>query len=135
MVNSLVQFTDLPDEILMTIFKKLYNVEVLYSLWRVNKRFNQIVRDLVFTSHLTLSRGSTNGLICSLEDTLLDQFCLQILPEICDKIKWLNLESLSMERILTAANYPNVCGLGLYNIDEKIAMRIFGMILDFGFLN
>ncbi|CAF4381930.1 unnamed protein product, partial [Rotaria sp. Silwood2] len=41
---------------------------------------------------------------------MLDRFCLQILPEIHYKIKWLDLESSSMERILLATNYPNLYG-------------------------
>ncbi len=39
-----------------------------------------------------------------------------------------------MERILLTANYPNLCGLGLYNIEEKTATFILnGMIFDFSF--
>jgi hypothetical protein len=66
---------------------------------------------------------------------VLDRFCLRILPQIHDKIKWLNLESLSMERILLATDYPTLCGLGLYNIDKETAMRLFrGNEFDFHFL-
>ncbi|CAF4291141.1 unnamed protein product, partial [Rotaria magnacalcarata] len=48
MKNLLVQLDDLPDEILMYIFKKLYNGEVLYSLMDVNQRLDRIVRDTIF---------------------------------------------------------------------------------------
>ncbi|CAF0755522.1 unnamed protein product [Rotaria sordida] len=59
--------------------------------------------------------------IYPLPDPMVDQFCLQILPEIHHKIKWLNLELLSMERILLATNYPNLYGLGLYDLQiEKV---------------
>ncbi|CAF3798504.1 unnamed protein product [Rotaria sordida] len=51
---------------------------------------------------------------------MLNRFCLQILPEIHDKIKWFNLESSSMKHILCARNYPNLYALGLYNIDEDL---------------
>jgi hypothetical protein len=56
---------------------------------------------------------------------MLDRFCLQILPKIHHKIKWLNLESRSMERILLAKNYPNLNGLGLYDIDVEKALSLF----------
>ncbi len=41
---SLIQLNDLPDEILLIIFKKLNNIELLYSLINVNKRVKKIVR-------------------------------------------------------------------------------------------
>jgi hypothetical protein len=51
---SFIKLTDLPDEILMIIFKKLYNFEVLYSLIDINDRLNKIALDSIFTSDLTL---------------------------------------------------------------------------------
>ncbi|CAF1443805.1 unnamed protein product, partial [Rotaria sordida] len=56
---------------------------------------------------------------------MLNRFCLQILPEIHDKIKWFNLESSSMKHILCARNYPNLYALGLYNIDEESVRCLF----------
>ncbi|CAF3775906.1 unnamed protein product [Rotaria magnacalcarata] len=49
MKDLLVQLDDLPDEILMYIFKKLCNGEVLYSLMDVNQRLDRIVHDTIFT--------------------------------------------------------------------------------------
>ncbi|CAF2823186.1 unnamed protein product [Rotaria sp. Silwood2] len=67
-----------------------------------------------------------------LSDPMLDQFCLRILPEIHHRIKWLNLESSCMKQILLATNYPNLCGLGLYNIDSEKALSLFiGKTLQF----
>ena len=54
MKHSSVELNDLPDEILMIILKKLYNVQVLYSLIGVNKRLDTIVNDSIFTNNLTL---------------------------------------------------------------------------------
>ncbi len=63
-------------------------------------------------------------------DSILDRFCSHILPEIHKKIKWLELESLSMERVLRAINYPNLYGISLYNIQAETAIRLFtGKIL------
>ncbi|CAF0753505.1 unnamed protein product [Rotaria sordida] len=69
--------------------------------------------------------------IYPLPDPMVDQFCLQILPEIHHKIKWLNLELLSMERILLATNYPNLYGLGLYDLQiEKVKYFVTETLVD-----
>ncbi|CAF2779841.1 unnamed protein product [Rotaria sp. Silwood2] len=125
MKHSSVELNDLPDEILMLILKKLYNVQVLYSLIGVNKRLNKFVHDSIFTSHLTLMRCFLDDTIDPLPDPILDRFCLQILHEIHHKIQWLNLESSSMKRILLATNYPNLFGLGLFDIEIETALSLF----------
>ncbi|CAF3778047.1 unnamed protein product [Adineta steineri] len=118
------ELNDLPDEILMNILKKLFNTEVLYSLIDVNKRLNTIVRDPIFTNDLTLMRCLSNNRNYPLPDPILDRFCLQILPSIRFKIKWLNLESSSMKRILNVTNYPNLYGLGLYDLEIETARSL-----------
>ncbi|CAF4649203.1 unnamed protein product, partial [Rotaria sp. Silwood1] len=52
----------------------------------------------------------SNGLLYRFTNTILDRFCLQILPKIHHKIQFLNLESSSMERILLSTNCPNLYG-------------------------
>jgi hypothetical protein len=129
---SFIQLDDLPDEILVIILKELFNVEVLYSLIDVNHRLNRIAHDSIFTSHLSLMKYFSDVSIYPLSDSMLDQFCFQILPSIHHKIKWLNLESSSMERILLTTNYPNLYGLGLYNISIGKTLFLFiGKILQF----
>ncbi|CAF4062341.1 unnamed protein product [Rotaria sordida] len=133
--HSSIHLDNLPDEILLIIFNKLNNTTLLYSLLGVNKRLNKILYDSIFTNHLTLLRRKPNHLIMfqslsshliyPLVDQILNRFCLEILPEIHDKIEWLDLESSSMERILLATNYPNLSGLGLYNIQAKRAIDLF----------
>jgi len=125
MEHLLVELNDLPDEILMIIFKKLNNHSLLYSLIGINKRLNTIVRDPIFTSHLTLVRRSSYDSIYPLSELKLDRFCLQILPEIPYQIKRLDLESSCMERILLATNYPNLHELGLFDIDIETARSLF----------
>ncbi len=124
MQSSYVKLNDLPDEILLIIFKKLANIEVLYSLFGVNKRLNKIAHDSIFTNYLTLFMPRSNGFVYSLPDAILDRFCLHILPKICKKVEWLDLESRSMERILLT-NYPNLTRLGLYNIHIETLNRFF----------
>jgi hypothetical protein len=119
-----IKLNDLPDEIIVFILRKLYDVEVLYSLIGVNKRLSTIAYDSIFTSHLTLTYF-LNDSAYPLPDPMLDRFCSPILHEIHHKIKWLNLERTSMQRILLATNYPNLYGLGLYNIDVEEAISLF----------
>ncbi|CAF3121985.1 unnamed protein product, partial [Rotaria sp. Silwood2] len=125
MEHSYIQLNDLPDEILIYIFKKLTNAEVLYSLSGVNKRLNKIIYDSVFTNDLSLMMSTSNGLVYSLSDLILDRFCSYILPSIHKKIQCLHLESLSMERILRGRNYPNLYGISLHNIQAKTAIDLF----------
>lgn len=115
--GSLIELNDLPDEILLMILKKLDNIPLLNSLMHVNRRLNTVVCDPIFTSHLTFMKR--------LSDSILDRFCSQILPEIHCRIKWLDFETSSMERIFLAADYPNLYGLGLFDISIKTAVSLF----------
>ncbi|CAF4567501.1 unnamed protein product [Rotaria sp. Silwood2] len=125
MEHSMIQLDDLPDEILMMIFKNMCQVDVLYSLIDANQRLNTIVHDSIFTDHLILLEHLSDGFICSLTDSILDHFCSQILPKINHKIKRLDLESSSMERILSATNYPSLHELSLYNINLNTFAQYF----------
>ncbi|CAF1264653.1 unnamed protein product [Rotaria sordida] len=126
MINSCIGLNDLPDEILMIIFKKLNNIDILYSFYGANQRLNKIIHDPTFTSCLTFVEWSLDNFIDLLScKTILNQFCFRILPEIHNKIKWLGLESSSMKHVLRAAHYPNLDSLGLYNIDEESIRCLF----------
>ena len=135
MEYSSFQLNDLPDEILMMIFNKLDNITLLYSLIGFNIRLNKIVCDSIFTNCLTLlnivpsrwivQRSPSIYFTYPLLNPILDRFCLHILPKIHQKVKWLNLESFSMERILLSANYPNLSGISLYNIQIERAVHLF----------
>ncbi len=116
----------------MITLKKLYNADVLYSLIGVNDRLNTIAHDSIFTSHLTLMKYFSDDSIDPLPHPMPDRLCSKILPEIHHKIKWFHLESSSMKRILRATNYPNLYGLGLYNIDIETAKSlVIGKIIQF----
>ena len=83
----------------------------------VNNRLNKIIRDSLFTNSLTFVEWFSNN--------FLNRFCLQILPDISEKIEWLYLEESSAKNILRAADYPNLYGLGLYNMNLQRARRLF----------
>ncbi|CAF3322468.1 unnamed protein product, partial [Rotaria sp. Silwood2] len=59
----------------------------LHSFIRVNKRFNKLVRDSIFTNHLTMTRCSFGEPSPPSNDPVLDRFCSQILPSIDHQIK------------------------------------------------
>ncbi|CAF4115829.1 unnamed protein product [Rotaria sordida] len=124
MEHSFAQLMDLSDEIVMIILNKLDNVEVLYSLMNVSTRLNQIVQDSIFTTKITLMKST--DLTLTLPDAVLDRFCLKILPKIHHKIKWLNLESASMERILLVADYPNLRQLDIFINHEEPVLNLIG---------
>ncbi|CAF3385449.1 unnamed protein product [Rotaria socialis] len=125
MEHSYIQITDLPDELLIMIFKKLNNMQVLQSVLDANIRFNKIARDSTFTSRLTLFRWSSDNFIYPLADSILDRFIIQIIPQVHHNVKWLGIESSSLQRILLAAKYPNLNGLVIFNISEEITRRLF----------
>jgi hypothetical protein len=54
MNNSTVGIVDLPDELLLTIFKKLDNFDVLYLLMGVNKKLDSVACDINFTRSVDL---------------------------------------------------------------------------------
>lgn len=121
---SSVQLNDLPDEVLLKIFKILSSVEVLSSLLGVNERLTRVVCDPVFTNSLPLLIHHSCNSISPLPHSTLDRFCLQILPKVAHNIKWLHLEYSTMERIFLSANYPNLYGFSIYNIEPKTALRL-----------
>jgi hypothetical protein len=126
MNRSSLQLKDLPDELLVFIFKQMNNVEVLYSLFGVNERFDSILQDSIFTNRFNfLKCSSTKFLSIFSPDIIFSRFCAEILPVIRDKIQWLDIDSSSMKQILCAADYRNLHGLGLFNIEEETIRSLF----------
>ena len=112
MENQFALLMDLPDEIIMLILKKLDNVDVLYSLMDVNARLDRILHDAMFTKKIDLSQKLSS-------EKTLDRFCFEILPKIHHHIQWLSVDTLSMERIFLAADYPNLNQLDLFIINKE----------------
>ena len=126
MNQSNVSLLDLPNEILLIILKKLNNMDVLYSLLDVdNQRLDIIVREETFTKSLNFILTTITDDVLSIADSILDRFCMNILPKIDYNVKSLILESGSMERILLAADYPNLTELKLYNVNDHIVSYHF----------
>ncbi len=123
MEDSFIHLDDLPDEILMIIWNKLHEFEVLYSLIGVNKRLDAIVQDPTFTSDLTLIPPRND--LKQFVNRILYRICDEVLPKIHDKIKCLNLESTFMDHILLAAEYPNLHKLAFYDLSSETARDLF----------
>ncbi len=74
--STVISILDLSDEILLTIFKKLNNVDVLYSLVGVNKKLDKLIRDVVFTRSLDFVATLSNEENDSRINSILDRFCI-----------------------------------------------------------
>ncbi|CAF1553732.1 unnamed protein product [Rotaria sordida] len=123
---SNIGLLDLPYDILLIILKKLNNIDVLYSLLDVdNQRLDVIVQENTFTNTLNFVLTTSTDDISPFTDSILDRFCINILPRIHHNIKSLILDSISMERILLAADYPNLTELKLFNFNGKIVSHYF----------
>jgi hypothetical protein len=126
MNRSNLTFVDLPYELLFIILKKLDNMNVLYSLLDVdNQRLDRLVKEETFTRTLNFVITTSTKDILSIADSMLDRFCVNILPKIDYNVKCLILETGSLERILRAATFPNLTELKFFNCNEKIVSRYF----------
>ena len=126
MSKSSVGLNDLPDELLLHIFRKLNYVDLLHSLQNVNQRLNRIIHEPIFTTQLDFVQWLPHKYINLLSSQImLNRFCSQILPDIHENVKYLDLESSSMRDVLCAAKYPNLHTLGLYNINEESVRSLF----------
>ena len=118
-----INLIDLPNEILFYILKKLDNVDVLYSLFGIkNKRFDNIIRDETFSNTLNLALLNPDTTIM---DSIFDQFCNCILPQIHYNVKCLVVRSASFQRILIAAHYPRLSELKLVDFQRDGSLHYF----------
>lgn len=122
MNHSFIGINDLPDEIILMIWNKLNNIDVLYSFVGVNQRLNKLVRDPIYTRSIQLIKANK---YCSLPDSTIDRYCLDILPEIHQYIECLILEPSSIERILLSSDYPRLYKLTFTKIHEDFVLRHF----------
>jgi hypothetical protein len=118
MNRSNVHLLDLPDEILLIILKKLNNVDVLYSLLDINDgRLNILAQENTFTNILKFVSIDNMSLI--------DRFCIDILPRIHHNVKCFIFNAYCMERILLVTDYPNLTELIIFYFDQRIALNHF----------
>lgn len=123
MAHSAVQLLDLPDELLLTILKKLECVHMLYSLEGTNKRLDAMVVSKSHTNVLDLVMNIDDNDVCLTLDTILARFCSHILPRIRHNIQSLILEEVHVERVILACKYSNLCNLTIVNSEADFARR------------
>jgi len=116
---------DLPDEILFTVLKKLDNMNVLYSLIGIGiKRLDLLAKDKTFTNTLNFVLTDVDG-VCSIPDPILNRFYNDILPQIHCNVKCLIFETMIMERILLAGDYPNLTQLKIFKFNRDFVSHYF----------
>lgn len=123
MNRSITSIIDLPNEIILTIWDYLNQIDILHSFIGINNRFNKLARRIFYNCSIQLIQTNSEGGICSLPDSILDRYCFDILPQLSSDIQCLTLEPQSMERILLATNYPRLKKLILLNLDQQWALH------------
>ncbi|CAF0933832.1 unnamed protein product [Adineta steineri] len=122
--NSCISIVDLPDEILLSIFNKLSNFDVLYWLVGVNIKLDNIARDRKFTQSIDLTSISSSEKDDPKTNAILDRFCLDILPRIHNNVKCLTIDGCFLERILHSNKFFNLQTITLINLDVNMASHI-----------
>ncbi|CAF3191566.1 unnamed protein product [Rotaria socialis] len=101
-------------------------MDVLYSLLDIkNQQLHIIAQDKIFTNILNFVPILSTNDNSSISNRKLDRFCFEILPQIHHNVKCLILESVSIERILYAVEYPNLTQLKIFNFNKEIISRYF----------
>ncbi|CAF2987958.1 unnamed protein product [Rotaria sp. Silwood2] len=127
MTEHNVHLLALPNEILFLILKKLDNIDVLYSLLGINnQRLDIIAQEQIFTNMLNfVSISQSTDEISSIPGSILDRFCIDILPRVHQNVKSLILEPVSLECILRGGSYPNLTQLQIFNFNKAVVSRCF----------
>jgi hypothetical protein len=125
MNNLFTGILDLPEEILVNIFNKLHNLDVLYSLIGSNRKLDKIACDRTFVQSIDLTRIFSNEKDNSKTSGILDRFCLEIIPRIHNKIQHLTIETCLLERILYTNEFINLHRITLVNFNIYMDSKIF----------
>ncbi|CAF0922176.1 unnamed protein product [Rotaria sp. Silwood1] len=122
-----VHLLDFPNEILFLILSQLNNIDVLYSLLDIGiRRLDNTVQHQMFTNILNVvSISQSTDEVSSISSTILDRFCVAILPRIHENVKSLIVESVSMEYTLRTGYYPSLTELKIFNFNKAIVSRYF----------
>ena len=118
MNKSITNLLDLPDELLLIIFKHLNFIEVINSFFDINERFDRIICDHSMTKTLDFSS------MIFFDNQIFDRLG-QLLPRICQNIKYLIFRSISQEWLLHLADHPNLYKLDLGDINLTETKKYF----------
>jgi hypothetical protein len=125
-MNSLIiRLLDLPNEILLIILKKLDSINVLYSFIDIGvERLELLAQNKIFTNTINLT-STDSGHICSVNNSILDRFCIDILPQIQCSIRYLIVEATAMERLALTDDYPNLTKLKIFQFNKVVVSLYF----------
>ena len=98
-------------------------MEVLYLLIDTGvKRLDLLVQSETFTNTLNFISNEWDT-IYSRNDLVFDRFCLDIQPRIQHNVRFLIVDEVNMERILSAGSYLTLTKLTIFNLNEEILSR------------
>ena len=98
-------------------------MEVLYLLIDTGvKRLDLLVQSETFTNTLNFISNEWDT-IYSRNDLVFDRFCLDIQPRIQHDVRFLIVDEVNMERILSAGSYLTLTKLTIFNLNEEILSR------------
>ncbi|CAF4205151.1 unnamed protein product, partial [Adineta steineri] len=93
-------------------------MDVLYSLLDIdNGRINILAQEI--TSIDILKFVSIDNI------SIIDRFCIDILPRIRHSVKCFAFNAVFMERILLATDYPNLTKLTISHFQKEIVSNYF----------
>ena len=126
---------DLPDEILLIIFKELPMVDVLSFLADVHPRLNALAHDFLYVRRLDLTGVSTIKSRCSdlcpTADEVLSRLVTNTLPRLHSQVHQMTVESDSIKEIIAAATYPQLYSMSLRHFKEEFLLhRLTGIVVD-----
>jgi len=125
MNGLIIRLLDLPNEILLIILKKLDNINVLYSFIDIGvERLELLAQSEIFTNTINLT-SIDSGHICSVNNSILDRFCIDILPQIQCSIRYLIVEATAMERLALTDDYPNLTKLKIFQFNKVVVSLYF----------
>jgi hypothetical protein len=117
---------NLPDELLLMILNKLNTISLI-CLFNIHPHLNELI--LMELCQLNLFMTSTNG-INPIEDNIIVKFFMEILPQIHQRIQYVNIQSTLLEKIFLIHDYPNLKGMEFFNVTEQIAVYLFSSLFQ-----
>jgi hypothetical protein len=132
MSNLSINIVDLSDEILLLIFKKINNIELLNSILSISQRLDQIVCDTSLTDTLDLTNISCNDANSSNTNEIFRRFSTYVLPRIHCNVVSLAVQGSMYHQIFGFINYPNLRKVTFDNVKLDMASQIFTGMLHIG---
>ena len=126
---------ELPDEILLLIFKQLPMLDVLSFLAHVHPRLHGLAHDFLYVRRLDLTGVSTIRSrcidLCPTADEVLSRLVANTLPRLHEQVHQMTVESDSIKQIIAAGTYPQLYSLSLRHFKEEfLGHCLTGIVVD-----